>query len=144
MLHKEQVKKEIERLMINFPSYNPVLDGEINVVTELMDKLKNASDEDLRKAMYNLTVIPGNKFAPSTSEIIHAVNELKYEGMSDTDRMLFDNGYKSPSEILEELGIGKPITEEQKIKNHEAWDKAKREAKERKDKEERDGKQESE
>ena len=127
MASKEQIKKEVERLIANFPSYDPVLEGEINIVSELMEKLGGVSDEDLHKALYNLTVVPGNKFAPSTSEIIHAINELKYEGMSNTDRMVFDMGIRPASETIAELGLDKTISEEQRIKNVEMMRKAREE-----------------
>jgi hypothetical protein len=95
MLSKEDVKKEIERLMVHFPNYNPVLDGDINVVSEFYEEFKDVSPGGFREAIHNLTVEPGRKFAPSTGEIKHAINELKYKGISDVERELTRRGIKT-------------------------------------------------
>jgi len=117
MPDREVIIKEIERLMVHFPNYHPILEGDVNVVSEFLEVFKAVSAGAFREALHDLTVQPNRKFAPSTGEIFHALSELKYKGMSNIQRMTYDLGIKPVAEALAELGIGNITDEEQKAKN---------------------------
>jgi hypothetical protein len=117
MPDREVIIKEIERLMVHFPNYHPVLEGDVNVVSEFFETFKAVPAGAFREALHDLTVQPNRKFAPSTGEIFHALSELKYKGMSNIERMAYDMGIRPASEVIAELGIGNITDEEQKAKN---------------------------
>jgi len=117
MPDKDVIIKEIERLMIHFPNYHPVLEGDVNVVSEFYEVFKGVSAGAFREALHDLTIQPNRKFAPSTGEIFHALSELKYKGKSEIDREIMARGIKTMSEVNKEMGWDKLSDEEQKIKN---------------------------
>jgi hypothetical protein len=74
----------------------------VDVLFELLgdipfDKLMEGTNDCIKE--------PGRKFAPSVGEIIHAVNELPYKGMSDVDRYCAINGIRNAHDVLEEMGL---------------------------------------
>jgi hypothetical protein len=121
MPDREVIIKEIERLMVHFPNYHPVLEGDINVVNEFFEVFKGVSAGAFREALHDLTVEPGRKFVPSTGEIKHAINELKYKGMTPGQREDAINGLKPMSEALREVLPDYDMTDEDALQRNLKW-----------------------
>jgi hypothetical protein len=117
MATRDDIKKEIEYLMVCFPNYNPVLEGDINVVNIFLEKFGKYPTETFKEAIRDCTDEPGRKFAPSVGEIIHAIKELPFKGMTPSERFEKENGIRPAYEVLQEMGIYDLSDAEQKIKN---------------------------
>lgn len=116
MATREKIKKEIEYLMVCFPNYNPVLEGEMNVVTVFIQKFGKYSDEVFHEAIEDCTNELGRKFAPSTGELMHIIHELPYKGLSPIERYEKERGLRPASEVIQEMGLNDVSEEEQRLR----------------------------
>ena len=105
MLKKDDIKKEITYLIICFPTYEPVMEGDANVFTVWQECFANIPADTLHEAVQDCTLEPNRKFAPSVGEIIHAIKEIPFKGMSASDRFDKENGLRPIHEVLREMGI---------------------------------------
>lgn len=107
MITKDEIKNEIAYIVVCFPNYDPPLDGDVNVFVVWSDFFGKVPANELHEAVMNCCGEVGRKYAPSIGEIKHAVNELKYKGMSDVERDLFQRGYITESDLEERDGDNK-------------------------------------
>jgi len=99
MATKEDVKKEIEYLMVCFPNFYPVLEGEINIISVFMEKFGDVPSDKLHEAIADCTDEPGRKYAPSIGEIKYCIEQLQYKGLSDFDLEMRRRGLKPMEEV---------------------------------------------
>jgi hypothetical protein len=69
MITRNDIKNLIAYIMMAFPNYNPVLDGEINAVDVYLDLLGDFPLETLKTAVRACCAESDRKFAPSAGEI---------------------------------------------------------------------------
>ena len=125
MATRDEVKTEVQYMILAYPNYSPDLESTPNVIDVLYGSFKNIPPGDLHQAIVDCTEEPGRRFAPTIGDVLHAVNELKYKGMSDVDRMIMDMGIRPMSEVRAEMGWDESTDEEQKIKNQKMLAKIK-------------------
>jgi hypothetical protein len=121
MTTREEIKKEVEYLIVSFPSYNPVLDGEINVISVFLEKFSNIPTKDFHQAIQDLVDEEGRKYAPSIGEIKHAIKELPYKGMTPGQREDVISGLKPMSEALREVLPDYDMTDEDALQRNLKW-----------------------
>lgn len=116
MATRQNVKDAIENLMVRFPNYNPVLEGEINVVSVFLEEFGSTPSDTFAEAIHDLGHEDGRKFAPSVGEIIHAIKEIPFKGLTPIERFEKENGIRPAYEVIQELGLNDVTEEEQRQK----------------------------
>jgi len=119
MLTKEDIKREIAHLVVCFPNYDPVMEGDINIFTVWQECFAGVPAETFHQAVVDCANEPGRKFAPSIGEIIHAIKEIPFKGMTPTERFEKEQGIRPAYEVLREMGIYDLDDAAQRIKNQE-------------------------
>jgi len=105
MLTKEDIKREIAHLVVCFPNYDPVMEGDINIFTVWQECFSDVPAETFHQAVLDCSQEPGRKFAPSVGEIIHAIKEIPFKGMTPLERYEKVNNIRPAYEVLREMGI---------------------------------------
>ena len=105
MTTREEIKKGIRHMIICFPNYEPVLDGSPNVVDVFFETFEKYPADAFQEGIVDACKEPNRKFAPSVGEIIHAIKEIPFKGMSASDRFDKENGLRPIHEVLREMGI---------------------------------------
>jgi hypothetical protein len=104
-------------MILAFPNYNPDLSSDPNVIDVLFGSLAKYPAGDIHQAIIDCTEQEDRKFAPTIGEIIHAIKELPFKGMTPSQRFEKENNIRPAYEVLREMGIYDLSDEEQKIKN---------------------------
>jgi hypothetical protein len=95
------------------------MEGDINIFTVWQECFAGVPAETFHQAVVDCANEPGRKFAPSIGEIIHAIKEIPFKGMTPTERFEKEQGIRPAYEVLREMGIYDQDDEEQKIKYQE-------------------------
>ena len=119
MLTKEDIKREIAHLVVCFPNYDPVMEGDINIFTVWQECFAGVPAETFHQAVLDCSQESGRKFAPSVGEIIHAIKEIPFKGMTPLERYEKVNNIRPAYEVLREMGIYDLDDAAQRIKNQE-------------------------
>ena len=119
MLTKEDIKREIAHLVVCFPNYDPVMEGDINIFTVWQECFAGVPAETFHQAVLDCSQEPGRKFAPSVGEIIHAIKEIPFKGMTPLERYEKVNNIRPAYEVLREMCIYDLDDAAQRIKNQE-------------------------
>jgi hypothetical protein len=117
MATRDDIKLEVSYMILAFPNYNPDLSSTPNVVDVLFGSLAKYPAGDIHQAVIDCTEQEDRKFAPTIGEIIHAIKELPFKGMTPSERFEKENGIRPAYEVLQEMGIYDLSDAEQKIKN---------------------------
>jgi hypothetical protein len=117
MATRKNIKLEVSYMILAFPNYNPDLFSTPNVVDVLFGSLAKYPAADIHQALIDCAEQEDRKFAPTIGEIIHAIKELPFKGMTPSERFEKENGIRPAYEVLQEMGIYDLSDAEQKIKN---------------------------
>ena len=105
MATRDEIKTEVGWMILAFPNYTPDLASKPNVIDVLFGSLAKYPAADIHQAVIDCSEQEDRKFAPTIGEIIHAIKEIPFKGMSASDRFDKENGLRPIHEVLREMGI---------------------------------------
>jgi hypothetical protein len=76
MATRDEIKKIMAYMIMSFPNYHPVLDGEVNAIDVMTDLLGDLDTTSLQVAVKACCTQAGRAFAPSAGEIRGMIGEL--------------------------------------------------------------------
>jgi len=119
MATRDDVKSVVGWMILAFPNYSPDLASKPNVIDVLFGSLSKYPAADIQQAVIDCAEQEDRKFAPTIGEIIHAIHEIPFKGLSPVERLEKEQGIRPAYEVLREMGIYDQDDEEQKIKYQE-------------------------